>query len=68
MLHHILNFSYFELLNIILHEHFESRKSAKGTKLSISTYIFVIKKNIVTFPFDVYTLKWTQRTKHSKYF
>ena len=29
-----------EPLNFILRGHFESRKSAKGTKVSISTYTF----------------------------
>ena len=60
MWHHIFN--YFEQLNIILSEHFESGKSAKSTKVSISIYIFVIKKNIVLFPFGVNTLQWTKKT------
>ena len=32
----------------------------------ISTYIFVIKKNIVTFLFGDNTLQWTKRTKKKK--
>ena len=42
-----ISYIYFEPLKIVLRWQFESRKKAKSTKVSISTYIFVIKRNIL---------------------
>ena len=41
------SYIYFEPLKIILRWQFESRKSAISTKVSISIYIFVIKRNML---------------------
>ena len=57
------SYIYFEPLKIILLWQFESRKSAKSTKVSISIYMFVIKRNMLHTLLVSKNLHRTKRTK-----